>query len=155
MKATSKLTAVIAATPPKEFPEIAAMTAEQLVEKIKLALEKFYSEGLYSVHLAQMARAMVLITEFINAKEEGTVLLDITQTEPYVKLAKAVQELYYAAVWHADRAVDAERLWAAVRDASGFAPGYGPAPADSTPILVPNEHVAAIQATLGYLTGNK
>ena len=38
-------------------------------------------------------------------------------------LRKAVQELYYAAVWHADRPVDEIALWTAVRDAAGFEHG--------------------------------
>jgi hypothetical protein len=106
MKPTTKLTATIAAKPPKEFPEIMAMTTEQLVEKIRLALERFYSEGLYSVHLAQMARAIVLLTEYANA--EPTV---VTQG-PVIREGFALLE-------------------------------------------VPLEHVPAIEATLGYLTGGK
>lgn len=41
-------------------------------------------------------------------------------------LIEAVRELYYTAVWHADRPVDEARLWAAVRDAAGFKPGSSP-----------------------------
>ncbi len=41
-------------------------------------------------------------------------------------LIEAVRKLYYAAVWHADRAVDEQSLWTAVRDAAGFNPGGSP-----------------------------
>lgn len=39
------------------------------------------------------------------------------------KLARAVEALYYAAYWHADRPVDERALWEAVRDAAGLEPG--------------------------------
>jgi hypothetical protein len=42
------------------------------------------------------------------------------------KLQYAVRNLYYAAVWHADRPVDEVALWTAVRDAAGFKPGNSP-----------------------------
>lgn len=42
------------------------------------------------------------------------------------KLQYAVRNLYYAAVWHADRPVDEQALWTAVRDAAGFKPGNSP-----------------------------
>ena len=38
----------------------------------------------------------------------------------------AVRNLYYAAVWTADRPVDSQALWTAVRDAAGFTPGKSP-----------------------------
>ena len=41
-------------------------------------------------------------------------------------LREALRSLYYAAVWHADRPVDEQALWTAVRDAAGFAPGKSP-----------------------------
>jgi hypothetical protein len=41
-------------------------------------------------------------------------------------LKDAVKNLYYSAVWHADRSVDEKALWTAVRDAAGFAPGRSP-----------------------------
>lgn len=41
-------------------------------------------------------------------------------------LQEAVKELYYAAVWHADRDVDEFKLWEAVRDAAGFEKGNAP-----------------------------
>ena len=41
-------------------------------------------------------------------------------------LLDAIRELYYAAHWTPDRPVDADRLWAAVRDAAGFTPGNAP-----------------------------
>jgi hypothetical protein len=44
----------------------------------------------------------------------------------YRQLREAVEKLYYAAVWHADRPVDERALWIAVRDAAGFAPGKSP-----------------------------
>jgi hypothetical protein len=141
MKPTSKLTAVIQAKPPKEFPEIMAMTTEQLVEKIRLALEKFYSEGLYSTHLSQMERAAVLLTEYHNAAVSA----------PDSKLIEAVRALYYAAVWHPDRPVDAAALWTTVRDAAGFEPGQSPTSTEVKMIAVPLQHVPAIEATLAYL----
>jgi hypothetical protein len=48
------------------------------------------------------------------AKHETNTLLD------------AVRKLYYAAVWHADRPVDEQALWTAIRDAAGFKPGGSP-----------------------------
>lgn len=42
------------------------------------------------------------------------------------QLVEAVRALYYAAVWTADRTVDAAALWTAVRDAAGFEPGQSP-----------------------------
>jgi hypothetical protein len=41
-------------------------------------------------------------------------------------LRVAVGELYYSAVWHADRPVDEEALWKAVRDAAGLPHGESP-----------------------------
>jgi len=43
-------------------------------------------------------------------------------------LKDAVKNLYYSAVWHADRPVDEQTLWTAVRDAAGFTPGKSPEP---------------------------
>lgn len=43
-----------------------------------------------------------------------------------VNLRNAVRALYYSAVWHADRPVDEQALWTAVRDAAGFAKGNSP-----------------------------
>ncbi len=139
MKPSTKLTSVVQAKPPVTFPDVEAMTPEQLVEKIKLALEHFYGQGLYSRYLAYLARAMVLLVDASESCAVSGPLLD------------AVTELYYAAVWHADRPVDAEGLWTAVRDAAGFEPGQSPEPAGVKMIAVPLEHVAAIEATLGYL----
>jgi hypothetical protein len=45
-------------------------------------------------------------------------------------LLNAVRRLYYSAVWHADRDVDEEQLWTAVRDAAGFEPGSSPTPTE-------------------------
>lgn len=42
----------------------------------------------------------------------------------YFDLANAVEALYYAAYWHADRKVDEAALWTAVRDLANIAPGY-------------------------------
>jgi len=41
-------------------------------------------------------------------------------------LLEAVRELYYSAIWHADRPVNEQRLWTQVRDAAGFEPGNSP-----------------------------
>jgi hypothetical protein len=41
-------------------------------------------------------------------------------------LKDAVKNLYYSAVWHADRTVDEAALWTAVRDAAGLTPGRSP-----------------------------
>jgi hypothetical protein len=41
-------------------------------------------------------------------------------------LVPALRRLYYSAVWHADRPVDEEALWTAVRDEAGFPPGESP-----------------------------
>jgi hypothetical protein len=41
-------------------------------------------------------------------------------------LRNAVKNLYYSAHWTPDRPVDAEKLWADVRDAAGFVPGNSP-----------------------------
>lgn len=143
MKPSTKLTSVVQAKPPVTFPDVEAMTPEQLVEKIKLALEHFYGQGLYSRYLAYLARAMVLLVDCVEKSEASPVL--------NTKLTEAVRNLYYAAVWHADRPVDAEGLWTAVRDAAGFEPSQSPEPAGVKMIAVPLEHVAAIEATLGYL----
>jgi hypothetical protein len=48
--------------------------------------------------------------------------------EPPATLLEAVRDLYYAAVWSADRPVDEAKLWTAVRDAAGFPPGQSPKP---------------------------
>ena len=39
------------------------------------------------------------------------------------RLREAVERLYYAAYWTADREVDAIKLWEDVRDAAGLTPG--------------------------------
>jgi hypothetical protein len=139
MTPKSKLVATIETAPPKEFPHIVAMPVEQLVEKMRLSIDGFYREGLYSENLSYMARAIVLLTEYVNENDGGALLA-------------AVTALYYAAVWTADRPVDATALWTAVRDAAGFEPGQSPAPADGKMIFVPAAHVAAIESTLAYLT---
>lgn len=41
----------------------------------------------------------------------------------YFDLAAAVEALYFAAYWHADRSVDELKLWTAVRDAAAITPG--------------------------------
>jgi hypothetical protein len=144
MTPKSKLVATIETAPPKEFPHIVAMPVEQLVEKMRLSIDGFYREGLYSENLSYMARAAVLLSEYAFSLDE--------QSAAKVNLIGAVRELYYAAVWHADRPVDAEGLWTAVRDAAGFTPGGSPEPADGKMIFVPAAHVAAIESTLAYLT---
>jgi ERCC4-related helicase len=53
----------------------------------------------------------------------------MAKIEPKIQfdeLHRAVGNLYYAAVWHADRPVDEQALWTAVRDAAGFTPGKSP-----------------------------
>lgn len=91
MKPTSKTTTVTEVKPPKEFPEIMAMPVGELSEKIRSSLDTFYREGLYSVNLAYMARAAMLLEE-------------LSAVDPEVKM-----------------------------------------------IAVPLKHVAAVEATLGYL----
>ena len=41
----------------------------------------------------------------------------------FEKLRRAVDALYFAAYWHADRPVDEQALWTAVRDAALIRPG--------------------------------
>ncbi len=50
----------------------------------------------------------------------------MTPEEELKRLKSAVAAVYYAAAWEADRPVDAQKLWANLRDAAGFAPGYSP-----------------------------
>lgn len=50
----------------------------------------------------------------------------VTTIEGLQALLDAVRNLYYAAVWHADRPVDEAALWTAVRDAAGLTPGNSP-----------------------------
>lgn len=47
--------------------------------------------------------------------------------DKFEKLRAAVEQLYYAALWKADREVDEAALWEAVRDAAGFEPGQSSA----------------------------
>lgn len=51
---------------------------------------------------------------------------DATNEAQLALLRNAVEALYYAGVWHADRTVDEQALWTAVRDAAGFRPGKSP-----------------------------
>lgn len=44
----------------------------------------------------------------------------------YLELLVAVQEVYYGAVWIADRPVDEKQLWENLRDKAGFIPGNSP-----------------------------
>jgi hypothetical protein len=53
---------------------------------------------------------------------DGIITIEGTLTN----LRNAVRALYYSAVWHADRPVDEQALWIAVRDAAGFKPGGSP-----------------------------
>lgn len=53
-------------------------------------------------------------------------VLDVINESQLTLLRSAVKDLYYAAVWHADRPVDEQALWVAVRDAAGFKPGKSP-----------------------------
>ena len=46
--------------------------------------------------------------------------------QKYNELRDAVEKLYYAANWSADRPCDGVKLWTDVRDAAGFAPGNSP-----------------------------
>lgn len=41
----------------------------------------------------------------------------------FEKLKKAIEELYFAAYWHADRNVEEQKLWENVRDAAEITPG--------------------------------
>lgn len=54
--------------------------------------------------------------------------VDVVNEAQLNLLLAAVRSLYYAAVWHADRPVDEQALWVAVRDAAGFKPGKSPTP---------------------------
>lgn len=51
---------------------------------------------------------------------------DMTTATELNILRNAVRALYYSAVWHADRPVNEQELWTAVRDAAGFAKGCSP-----------------------------
>ncbi len=53
---------------------------------------------------------------------EGIMTVDGQLTQ----LRNVVRRLYYSAVWHADRPVDEQELWTAVRDAAGFPKGNSP-----------------------------
>jgi hypothetical protein len=53
---------------------------------------------------------------------------------PINSLLEPVRNLYYAAVWHADRPVDEIGLWTAVRAAAGFEPGTSPKEILKTPV---------------------
>lgn len=59
-------------------------------------------------------------------RDEADIVRNETQLNLLQDLRKAVEKLYYAAVWHADRPVDEVALWVAVRDAAGFKPGKSP-----------------------------
>lgn len=48
---------------------------------------------------------------------------DKAWADRYYALAAAADRLYFAGYWHADRPVDEQRLWTALRDAAGIAPG--------------------------------
>src|SRR5208282_5262680 len=48
------------------------------------------------------------------------------QRSKFEVLRDAVRNLYYSAVWHADRPVDEAEKWTAVRDACGFPKGNSP-----------------------------
>jgi hypothetical protein len=61
----------------------------------------------------------------------------MTYKRRYFELANAVEALYYAAYWHADRPVDEAKLWTAVRDAANFIPGH------ATRALGPDRSTAA------------
>lgn len=65
--------------------------------------------------------------EVENAADRDEVI-DVTNEAQLTLLLAAVRELYYAAVWQADRPVDEAALWTAVRDAAGFNPGRSPVP---------------------------
>lgn len=65
---------------------------------------------------------------FINAiaeegsKAEAVEWLQNTWNE-HMALVRAVQALYFAGYWHADRPVDEAALWTAAREAAGIPPG--------------------------------
>lgn len=46
----------------------------------------------------------------------------------YIKLHEAAQNLYYSAVWVADRKCNEVQLWTELRDTAGFGAGKSPAP---------------------------
>jgi hypothetical protein len=58
--------------------------------------------------------------EGINVKSKEAMKPEVTEFDI---LQDAVKNLYYSAVWHADRPVDEAVLWTAVRDAAGLTPG--------------------------------
>jgi hypothetical protein len=64
----------------------------------------------------------------VSAKMSSEELLDRWEAvaNKYDRLFYAVKDLYYAAVWHADRPVDEQLLWTTVRDLAGFEPGKSP-----------------------------
>ena len=70
-----------------------------------------------------------------------------------VNLRNAVRALYYSAVWHADRPVDEQALWTAVRDAAGFAKGNSPEelPFDGIEVSYPVDRLRQI----GHLVSAK
>jgi hypothetical protein len=64
--------------------------------------------------------------EHMEKMVERDEVQDTTNEAQLKLLHDAVEALYYAGVWHADRPVDEQALWTAVRDAAGFRPGRGP-----------------------------
>jgi len=65
------------------------------------------------------------------------------RTRRHQALLEAVERLYYAARWTADRPVDEANLWTDVRDAAGFEPGNSPEPYDPAAKLI---HEAVVRA---------
>lgn len=54
--------------------------------------------------------------------------VDAVPVSQWDALLSAVKQIYNAAIWTADRPVDAQTLWTSIRDAAGFEPGNSPQP---------------------------
>lgn len=126
-------------------PECAAAIREKLADyKRRHGLAQNAGLG-----MMLLARAMVLLDELLS-KEVTSIKCD---SNDHAVLVNAVRDLYYAAFWKADRPVEHEKLWTAVRDAAHFeAGGTSSIPeSDSVVVLVHKKHFAMIQSTLAYL----
>ena len=62
---------------------------------------------------------------------------DVLVSRAHQELLEAVERLYYAARWTADRPVSEAKLWEDVRVAAGFEPGNSPSPIEARKLAGP------------------
>ena len=85
------------------------------------------ADSMKRARLEELVKAVEDSVYDSRAVRDALLAVEIETMRHFTRLRDAVQEIYYAAHWAPDRAVDDEDgLWERLRDAAGFKPGLAP-----------------------------